>query len=55
MPSPQEILDGLTELANRWWVVAANWHGLIALIVLRDRHALLGGPSKRPAVTVGAQ
>jgi len=40
MPSSASILDGLTRIANQWWIVAAFWHACAAALlfaVLRRR------------------
>jgi hypothetical protein len=34
MPSPPEILDGLTAISNQWRGVAAGWHVLVGVLVL---------------------
>jgi hypothetical protein len=37
MPSSEEILDGLTTIANAWWLLSLAWHlafGILALLVL---------------------
>jgi hypothetical protein len=34
MPSPPEILDGLTAISNQWRGVAAAWHVLVGVLVL---------------------
>ena len=34
MPSPPEILDGLTAISNQWRGVAAGWHVLAGVLVL---------------------
>lgn len=45
MPSPPEILDGLTAISNQWRGVAAGWHVLAGLLAL----SLLSGwrPTER--------
>lgn len=47
MPSPHEILDGLTAVANGWRVLAVGWHVLLAIAAA----ALLAGwrPANRSA------
>ena len=34
MPSPSEILDGLTTISNHWRGVAITWHVLLAVLGL---------------------
>ena len=34
MPSPSEILDGLTAITNQWRGVAAGWPVLVGVLVL---------------------
>jgi hypothetical protein len=60
MPTPEQILDGLTSIANSWIWLALFWHGYFAIFAL----ALLGGfrPARRltglllslPLLSVGA-
>ncbi|MHB8994760.1 MAG: hypothetical protein ACYC63_05900 [Armatimonadota bacterium] len=50
MPSPEAILDGLTDITNQWSQVAILWHVCLLLVVL----ALAIGrrPSRRRAATI---
>ena len=34
MPSPSEILDGLTAISNHWRGVAVGWHVLVGMLVI---------------------
>jgi hypothetical protein len=45
MPSPQQILDGLTSVANEWRAIAIAWHVLLGALLI----AMLRGwyPSRR--------
>jgi hypothetical protein len=47
MPSPEQILNSLTAVANQWWLLAAAWHVYFAVLAI----GLLIGtrPSKRVA------
>jgi hypothetical protein len=45
MPSPEAILNGLSSIANQWWLLAAAWHAYFAVLVVG---LILGArPSKR--------
>jgi hypothetical protein len=33
MPSPDQILQGLTAIANQWWLLAVAWHVYFAVLV----------------------
>ncbi len=47
MPSPEQILNGLTNIANQWWLLATAWHVYFAVLVVG---LVLGArPSKRTA------
>jgi hypothetical protein len=45
MPAPEQILDGLSTIANQWWLLAAAWHVYFA--VLAGGLILGVRPSKR--------
>ena len=59
MPSPSEILDGLTAITNQWRGVAAGWHVLVGVLVLslvsgwRPTERLLAVLITLPLVSVG--
>jgi hypothetical protein len=43
MPTPEEILAGLTKLTNDWWMLAVLWHfyfATVAVLVLRRAVAI---------------
>lgn len=47
MPAPEVILDGLSNIANQWWMLAAAWHAYFAVLIVG---LILGvRPSKRVA------
>lgn len=48
MPTPNELLAGLTALANDWWPLAVVWHAWLAVILL-----MLAGGWRPWARTVG--
>jgi hypothetical protein len=47
MPAPELILNGLSNIANQWWLLAAAWHVYFAVLIV----GLIAGvrPSKRVA------
>lgn len=47
MPAPELILNGLSDIANQWWLLAAAWHAYFAVLI----GGLIFGvrPSKRVA------
>ena len=47
MPAPELILNGLSTIANQWWLLAAAWHAYFAVLIVG---LILGvRPSKRLA------
>ncbi len=47
MPAPELILNGLSNIANQWWLLAAAWHAYFAVLIVG---LILGvRPSKRVA------
>jgi hypothetical protein len=47
MPAPELILNGLSNIANQWWLLAAAWHAYFAVLMVG---LILGvRPSKRVA------
>lgn len=47
MPAPESILNGLSSIANQWWLLAAVWHAYFAVLIAG---LILGvRPSKRVA------
>jgi hypothetical protein len=33
MPAPELILDGLSKIANQWWLLAVAWHAYFAVLL----------------------
>jgi hypothetical protein len=47
MPAPESILNGLSTIANQWWLLATAWHAYFAVLIVG---LILGvRPSKRVA------
>jgi hypothetical protein len=47
MPAPELILEGLSNIANQWWLLAAAWHAYFAVLIIG---LILGvRPAKRVA------